>query len=150
MSCLDKRDEKELAKEGGNRDHLHGEPPDVGLVPTALWKCPPIPPNCNWRTLPSSQSPSHPSLSLPLPLTPLGLFAMLREGATQAGVVLRRKRVEGEGPRTRPEFGTAKRRRQGRRQQFEHGFYLCSEFTGLLKRWFWETMILPPAENRGF
>ena len=41
-------------------------------------------PHCNWRTLPSSQTPSLPALSFPLPPTPLALFARLREGAAQA------------------------------------------------------------------
>ena len=47
----------------------------------------PLPsPQCNRRTLPSSHSPSLPTLSLPLPPTPLALSALLREGAAQAGV----------------------------------------------------------------
>ena len=54
------------------------EPPDVGLAPTGVWRVPPPIPHCNWRTLPSRQSSSLPTLSLPLPPTPLALFAMLR------------------------------------------------------------------------
>ena len=49
------------------------ERPDVGLAPTGVWRVPPIP-HCNWRTLPSSQTPSLPALSFPLPPTPLGSF----------------------------------------------------------------------------
>ena len=62
---------------------------------------PPIP-HCNWRTLPSSQSPSLPALSLPLPPTPLGSFCNapgVRDGAAQCGVGGWGPRgVEGEGP----------------------------------------------------
>ena len=60
------------------------EPPDVGLAPTCVWRVPPIP-HRNWRTLSSSQTPSLPALSFPLPPTPLAPFARLREGAAQAG-----------------------------------------------------------------
>ena len=45
----------------------------MGLAPTGAWRVPPIP-HCNWRTLPSSQPPSLPALSFPLPPTPLGSF----------------------------------------------------------------------------
>ena len=53
------------------------EPPHVGLAPTALWRVPPPPgpPRFCWRTLPSNHSPSLPTLPLPLPPTPLALFA---------------------------------------------------------------------------
>ena len=64
----------------------HWEPPDVGLAPTGVWRVPPNNPHCNWRALPSSQSPSLPALSLRLPPTPLALSAMLRDGAAQSGV----------------------------------------------------------------
>ena len=81
-------------QEGGfqivERAAFSWEPPDVGLAPTGVWRVPLIP-HCNWRTLPSSQTPSLPALSFPLPPTPLGSFARLRERAAQAG--------GGEGPR---------------------------------------------------
>ena len=42
--------------------------------------------HCNWRILPSGHRTSLPTLSLPLPPTPLTLFAAIWEGAAQAGV----------------------------------------------------------------
>ena len=60
----------------------------MGLAATGVWRAPSIP-HCNWRTLPSSQSPSLPALSLPLPPTPLGSFCNapgVRHGASQSGV----------------------------------------------------------------
>ena len=65
---------------------LFREPPDVGLAPTAVWRVPTHPPPLQLEdpslttTLPSPPSPSL------FPPTPLALFAMLREGAAQAGV----------------------------------------------------------------
>ena len=53
------------------------EPPDAGLAPPGVWRVPPIP-HCNWRTLPSSQAPSLPALSFPLPPTPLGPWLFLQ------------------------------------------------------------------------
>ena len=76
------------------------EPPDVGLAPTGVWGSPPIP-HCNWRTLPSSQTPSLPALSFPLPPTPLGSFCKApgRGGPSWwGGGVLGRKGVEGGRP----------------------------------------------------
>ena len=76
------------------------EPPDVGLTPTGVWTSPPIP-HCNWRTLPSSQTPSLPALSFPLPPTPLGSFCKAPGGGGPGwwrGGVLGRKGVEGGGP----------------------------------------------------
>ena len=61
----------------------------MGLAPTGVWRVPPPIPHCNWRTLPSSQSPSLPALSLPLPPTTLGSFCNapgVRDGAAQSGV----------------------------------------------------------------
>ena len=71
----------------------------MGLAPTGVWSAPPIP-DCNWRTLPSSQTPSLPALSFPLPPHPPWLFCKAPEGAAQAGGgggVLGRKGVEGGG-----------------------------------------------------
>ena len=59
----------------------------MGLALTALWKVPPIPP----LQLENPSLKPQPSLPVPLPHPPpLALFAMLREGAAQAGL--------GEGP----------------------------------------------------
>ena len=58
---------------------------------------PPIP-HCNWRTLPSSQTPSLPALSFPLPPTPLGSFCKAPGGGGPGwwgGGVPGRKGVEG-------------------------------------------------------
>ena len=60
----------------------------MGLAPTDVWRVSPPVPHCNWRTLPSSQSPSLPALSLSLPPTPLGSFCNapgVRDGAAQSG-----------------------------------------------------------------
>ena len=65
---------KTLGKFRENSRMLYWEPPDVGLALTGVWRVPPPPPHCNWRTLPSSQTPSLPALSFPLPPTPLGSF----------------------------------------------------------------------------
>ena len=73
----------------------------MGLAPTGVWRVPPPIPHCNWRTLHSSQTPSLPALSFPLPPPPLALFARLREGAVQAGEgdgVLGRKSKHQFGP----------------------------------------------------
>ena len=45
-------------------------PPNVFLAPTALWRVPPCPTHCDWRTFPSSPSRSLPTFPLPLPPTP--------------------------------------------------------------------------------
>ena len=74
----------------------------MGLAPTGVWRVPPIP-HCNWRALPSSQSPSLPALSLPLPPTPLGSFC--NAGAAQSGV--------GRGPRVQGGEGRALQRHLG-------------------------------------
>ena len=58
------------------------ESPQMWVWPQLVFGGSPPSPHCNWRTLPSSQSPSLPALSLPLPPTPLALFAMLRESGT--------------------------------------------------------------------
>ena len=74
------------------------EPPDVGLAPTRVWRAPPPIPHFNWRTLPSSQTPSLPALSFPLPPTPLGSFCKAPGGGGPGwwgGGVLGRKGVEG-------------------------------------------------------
>ena len=60
------------------------EPPDVGPAPTALGRSPPSPIATGG---PFPQATALPSPSSPPPApTPLTLFAMLREGATQAVV----------------------------------------------------------------
>ena len=87
----------------GQSTHIHGsnfwEPPDVGLAPTGVWRVTPTP-HSNWRTLPSSQPPSLPALSFPLPPTPLGFFCKAPGGGGPSwwgGGVLGRKGVEGGG-----------------------------------------------------
>ena len=71
----------------------------MGLAPTGVWRAPPIP-DCNWRTLPSSQTPSLPALSFPLPPTPLGSFCKAEGGGGPGwwgGGVLGRKGGGGGG-----------------------------------------------------
>ena len=58
------------------------QPLDVGLAPLEG----PLPPPLHRRTLPSSPSPSLPTLTLPLPPTRLALFAIRRESAVRTGV----------------------------------------------------------------
>ena len=66
--------EKEFPKGPRRTKNTTLEPPDVGLAPTGVWRVPPIP-HSNWRTLPSSQTPSIPAPLLPSsPPTPLGSF----------------------------------------------------------------------------
>ena len=78
-------------------------------------------PHCNWRTLPSSQSPSLPALSLPSSPHPPWLFL---QGSGRGGPgwwgggVLGRKGVEGGGASKRhlgpdPHLGALERRRCG-------------------------------------
>ena len=71
--------------------------PRCGSGPNWCLEGPPPIPQCNWRTLPSSQSPSLPSLSLPLPPTALGSFrnAPGRGGPVWCGG--RGPRVQGGG-----------------------------------------------------
>ena len=63
--------------------------PQMWVWPQLVFgRAPPIP-HCNWRTLPSSQSPFLPALSLLLPPTRLGSFCNapgVRDGAAQSGV----------------------------------------------------------------
>ena len=71
--------------------------------PNCLLEGPPHPPHCNWRTLPSSHSPSFTTLSLPLPPTPPGSFCNAPEEGRHGwcgGEVLPRVRggVRGGGP----------------------------------------------------
>ena len=69
------------------RNNLYFGSPQMWVWPELVFGgSPPHIPHCNWRTLPSSQTPSLPALSFPLPPTPLALFARLWEGgAAQAG-----------------------------------------------------------------
>ena len=63
-----------ISKKGpGLKRTFNWEPPDVGLAPTGVLRVPPIP-HFNWRTVPSSQTPSLLALSFPLPPTSLGSF----------------------------------------------------------------------------
>ena len=74
------------------------EPPSVGLSHTsALWR--PSPPQCNWRTLPSSPSPSLPIIPPFFP-PPLWFFFDARRGGRGLvwGMVPRAEEVEGESP----------------------------------------------------
>ena len=64
---------------------MNREPPDVGLALTAVWRVAPIPPIATGGPFPN-HSPSLPTFPSLFPLTPLALFAMLQEGAAQAGV----------------------------------------------------------------
>ena len=57
---------------------------------------PPIP-HCNWRTLPSSQTPSLPALSFPLPPTPLGSFCKAPGGGGPSWRGGRGPRAQGGG-----------------------------------------------------
>ena len=67
-----------------NSRRFFWEPPGVGLAPTGVWRVPPIP-HCNWRTLPSSQTPSLPALSFTLPPPRLRSFCKAPGGGAQAG-----------------------------------------------------------------
>ena len=60
--------------------------PRCGSGPNCPLEGPPPPSKQNWRTLSLKPQPFPPHLLPPLPPTPLGLFAMLREGAPYAGV----------------------------------------------------------------
>ena len=71
----------------------------MGLAPTGVWRVPPIP-HCNWRTLPSSQTPSLPALSFLFPPPPLGSFCKVLGGGGPGwwgGGVLERRAVRGGG-----------------------------------------------------
>ena len=82
--------------------HLFLGAPRCGSGPNwCLEGRPPIP-NCNWRTLPSTQSPSLPALPSLFPPPPLALFAMFRESGTGRPSLVWGEGclwgVEGEGP----------------------------------------------------
>ena len=64
--------------------HLPFRAPRCESGPNCPLEGTPHPPHCNWRTVPSATAlPSPPSTSL---FPPPPFFAMLREGAVQAGV----------------------------------------------------------------
>ena len=134
--------------------------PRCGSGPNWCLERPPIP-HCNWRTIPSSQSPSLPALSLPLPPTPLGSFCNapgVRDGAAQSGVgggVL--GGVEGESPLAvlgaRP-TSRGTRKRAGRQRRLARGdpsyardsgiFLRPFSYSSLRRRWtqFWAIILL--------
>ena len=71
------------------------ESPQMWVWPQLLFGEYPPSPRCNWRTLPSSHSPSLPTLSL---FPHLANFAILREGVAQAGVGPKAQGGGGESP----------------------------------------------------
>ena len=88
--------------------------PQMWVRPQLVFGGSPSHPHCNWRTLPSSQTPSLPALSFPLPPTPLCSFSRPPQGRGPVfgggGLgALGRKGVGGAGLQSslgaRPTFG---------------------------------------------
>ena len=90
-------------------DDLHLSVVDVESPQMWVWpqlpfgRSPPHSPPCNWRTLPSSHSPSLPALLLPLPPTPWLMLRWSGRGRPRLlwGRGIRRRELEAERPTKR-------------------------------------------------